>query len=237
MNVFVKTNIGLRENNEDSYYVDPNHTFLILADGMGGHAAGEKASEMAVTLLKKKLSKNIKNETNLLNLINTSIQEVNKRIYEESLSNIKYRGMGTTLSLVFYAFKSFYYVNIGDSRIYKLKGKKLLQLSKDDSFVNYLLEIGDITEEEARVHPKKNILTKALGTSEGIDFVVKVIDESEVDKLLLCSDGLSDILENREIEMFLSSGKMDDEKLDFMIKDVLKNGGKDNITIIVLERK
>lgn len=237
MKAYVNTNIGQRDNNEDSHYMSSDGNLLILADGMGGHAAGEKASEMAVSLLKKKMSVRIKDEQTLLNLLNKSIQEVNKEIYLESISNVKYRGMGTTLSLVYYAFGNFYYVNIGDSRIYRFMDGDLVQLSKDDSFVNYLLELGDITEEEARVHPKRNILTKALGTSEGIDFVVKAIDEEMVEKILLCSDGLTDILEKEEIESILNSDLDTNVKVDQLIKDTLDNGGKDNITVIILDRK
>lgn len=237
MRVFVKTDIGQRNNNEDSYYMSPSGKFMVLADGMGGHAAGERASELAVSLLTKKMSQKIKKESDLIDLLNKSIQEVNKKIFNESMSILKYRGMGTTLSLVFNGFGKYYYVNIGDSRIYRLKDQKLTQLSKDDSFVNYLLDLGDINEEEARIHPKRNILTKALGTAEGIDFVIKAIDEDNVDKLLLCSDGLSDILPKESIEKILNLECKTEKKIDKMISEVLKNGGKDNITIMVLDRK
>lgn len=237
MKAYVKTNIGHRDNNEDSYFLDKNRRFFILADGMGGHAAGEKASEMAVEFLKEHLSKKIKTESELIDLINRSVQAANHKIYQASAENIKYRGMGTTLSLVYHAFNCFYYLNIGDSRIYKLKNKRLIQLSKDDSFVNYLLDLGDISEEEARIHPKRNILTKALGTSEGIDFSIKVIAEEEVDKILLCSDGLSDILDNNTIEKYLCDSSPINQKLDLMIQKVLEDGGKDNITIMILDRE
>ena len=125
-----------------------------------------------------------------------------------------------------------YYINIGDSRIYGYDDA-LFQISKDDSFVNYLLDIGDISEEEARVHPKKNVLTKALGTTQGVDFQIRSLD-ANLSFIILCSDGLSDVVESADIQMVLETEKGDYSKK--LVQKALDGGGKDNITVIVLDK-
>lgn len=237
MKSYIKTDIGHRENNEDNYFLDKNNRYFILADGMGGHAAGEKASELAVSIVKEKLKNKVKNEDGLVRLMEDAVVEANKIIYEESLKNIKYRGMGTTLSLLYIFKGKFYFVNIGDSRIYALIEGELEQLSKDDSFVNYLLEIGDITPEEARVHNKRNVLTKALGTNETIEFDVNSLKCNEIDCALLCSDGLSDILTNEQIELVLNEKYDSETKVNTLVDQALILGGQDNITVILIDRR
>ncbi len=198
------THIGGRENNEDSYYVDPKKRFAILADGMGGHAAGEKASALAVNRLKEVLSVSVENERELLDLLNKGVHDVNQEIFNQSAAHLKYRGMGTTLSL-----------------IYLLKGKL------------YYINIGDISEEEARVHPKKNVLTKALGTTQGVDFQIRSLD-TDLKFIILCSDGLSDVVERADIQKVLETQTGDYAKT--LVEKALDGGGKDNITVIVLDK-
>ncbi|MDD7362946.1 MAG: Stp1/IreP family PP2C-type Ser/Thr phosphatase [Peptoniphilus sp.] len=231
MKISAYSHIGGRENNEDSYYVDPNKHFAILADGMGGHAAGEKASEIAVNVLKKRLSGTVKSEKKLLKLLNDGVREANTEIFKKSAEHLKYRGMGTTLSVVYLLNDKLYYLNIGDSRIYGY-GDELFQISKDDSFVNYLLDIGDISEEEARVHPKKNVLTKALGTAQGVDFEIRSLEEN-LRFIVLCSDGLSDVVDIQNIEKILESEEEDYSKR--LVQEALDCDGKDNITVIVFD--
>ena len=232
MKISAYTDIGGRENNEDSYYIDPRHRFAILADGMGGHAAGETASSIAVSTLRKMLSVPIENEKQLIDLLNRGVQEANREIFRQSEENFKLRGMGTTLSLVYILGKKLYYVNVGDSRIYGYR-EALFQISKDDSFVNYLLEMGDISEEEARVHPKKNVLTEALGTAKGIDFEIRTLP-LDMSYIILCSDGLSDVADIEEIEKTLLADKKDVAKR--LVRLALDAGGKDNITVIVFDK-
>lgn len=226
------THIGGRENNEDSYYVDPKKRFAILADGMGGHAAGEKASALAVNRLKEVLSVPVESEKELMDLLNKGVQDVNAEIFKQSAAHLKFRGMGTTLSLVYLLEDKLYYINIGDSRIYGYDDE-LFQISKDDSFVNYLLDIGDISEEEARVHPKKNVLTKALGTTQGVDFQIRSLD-GDLRFIILCSDGLSDVVDPETIQRILETEKGDISKK--LVQKALDNNGKDNITVIVFDK-
>lgn len=232
MKISAYSHIGGRDNNEDSYYVDPDGDFAILADGMGGHAAGEKASELAVNILKDKLSTPVKNEKELLNILNDGVREANHQIFKSSADHLKYRGMGTTLSLIYLLEDQLYYINIGDSRIYGYKDG-LFQISKDDSFVNYLVDIGDISEEEARVHPKKNVLTKALGTTKSVEFQIRSLD-ADLQFIVLCSDGLSDVVDFDIIAKVLESSEGDYSKL--LVQEALDRNGQDNITVIVFNK-
>ena len=232
MKISAYSHIGGRDNNEDSYYVDPKGDFAILADGMGGHAAGEKASELAVNILKDKLSTPVKNEKELLNILNDGVREANHQIFKSSADHLKYRGMGTTLSLIYLLEDQLYYINIGDSRIYGYKDG-LFQISKDDSFVNYLVDIGDISEEEARVHPKKNVLTKALGTTKGVEFQIRSLD-ADLQFIVLCSDVLSDFVDFYIMAKVLESSEGDYSKL--LVQEALDRNGQDNITVIVFNK-
>lgn len=238
MIVVAATNVGKhRKNNEDSYYVDENKKFFILADGMGGHLAGETASGLATQILSKNLSRLGENpkDSEIIEEIKKSIKNANEEIFNESKDIEQYRGMGTTLTLAYINNDELFFANIGDSRIYKINKayKKIEQLTRDDSYVNYLMEIGEITEEEAKVHPKKNVLTKALGTNEKIDFEISKIKLEKSDIILLCSDGLTNMVSNDDILNLII--KNESTKIhEILIDEALKNGGIDNVTLILV---
>lgn len=238
MIVVAATNVGKhRKNNEDSYYVDENKKFFILADGMGGHLAGETASALATQILSKSLSRLGENpkDSDIIEEIKKSIKDANEEIFNESKDIEQYRGMGTTLTLAYINNDELFFANIGDSRIYKINKacKKIEQLTRDDSYVNYLMEIGEITEEEAKVHPKKNVLTKALGTNEKIDFEISNIKLEKSDIILLCSDGLTNMVSNDDILNLIIKNEF--AKIhEILIDEALKNGGIDNVTLILV---
>lgn len=226
------TNVGkVRKNNEDAFKISDKENIYLLADGMGGHLGGEFASSMAVQDLEKLLI-DVRNKTE----IKEAIEEVNRKIYQKSLEDENLSGMGTTLSMVKILEDHLYFANIGDSRIYRLKDGSLTQLTIDDSYVNYLLEVGAITSDQAKDHPKKNVLLKALGTTEDIEVFVQEIQWQEDDLYLLCSDGLTNMLDEEEIQEILSSYEAK-EAVDVLIDRALGLGGKDNITVIILTIK
>lgn len=237
MNYVGKTNRGnVRKNNEDSYYISQSkNKYFIVADGMGGHLGGEEASSLATKTVAEVLdAKKISSPIEAQEEIALAIKKANTAIYKKGTEDFHLRGMGTTLSLLYFFEDEIIFSNVGDSRIYSLEDNTLTKLTKDDSFVNYLVEIGDITEEEANHHPKKNVLTKALGTSENIEFKVFRKKLSMKEKFLLCSDGLSNMVEEKIMAKFLRD--YDPEKAgDLLIKEALKNGGLDNITLIVID--
>ena len=229
------TNVGnYRKNNEDSYFVNDSKNLYILADGMGGHLAGEKASKMATDIIAShfKKNKNIRKTEDVIEILSSSIKNANKEIFESSENNEDYRGMGTTVSAGFVLEDVLVYSNIGDSRIYKIN-KGIEQLTRDDSFVNYLIEIGDITEEEAKNHPKKNVLTKALGTTETLDVYVNTLKIEKDDIFLFCSDGLTNMISDEEIFKIVKENTPEVAK-DVLLNLALENGGLDNITFILI---
>lgn len=235
MKVVSATNVGnYRENNEDSYYIDPSEKLFVLADGMGGHLAGEKASAMATEII----AKNFENLTencdiqDIMDMTNESIKKANYEIFKKSAENDDYRGMGTTVVMGYVLDDTFIYSSVGDSRIYVIDDD-INQITKDDSFVNYLMEIGEITEDEAKVHPKKNVLTKALGTNDDVEVIINNLKLKDKDIVLLCSDGLTNMVSNDKICEIVknNSPKIARDKL---IELALKNGGMDNITFILI---
>ena len=235
MRVVSATNVGnYRKNNEDSYFVNDSKNLYILADGMGGNLAGEKASKMATDIIAShfKKNKNIRKTEDVIEILSSSIKNANKEIFESSENNADYRGMGTTVSAGFVLEDVLVYSNIGDSRIYKIN-KGIEQLTRDDSFVNYLIEIGDITEEEAKNHPKKNVLTKALGTTETLDVYVNTLKIEKDDIFLFCSDGLTNMISDEEIFKIVKENTPEVAK-DVLLNLALENGGLDNITFILI---
>ena len=194
------TDIGLlRVNNQDSLFVSNMEDFplFIVADGMGGHKAGEIASSIAVETIKDIFLQNrerIRHEKDVIKTIEESFKEANKRIYFQALNEPKYSGMGTTLTMA-YLFKDEIYIgHIGDSRAYYIDNKGIRQITEDDSLVNELIKNGSITKEEALEHPQRNVITKALGTSIDIELDIQSYKYKKGDSLIICSDGLSNMV-------------------------------------------
>lgn len=230
------TDVGkVRRNNEDAYFTPKDkEPFFLLADGMGGHLGGERASALAITSLSEELPKvSEESSEEIKRGIIHAMEKANDLIYSESLSNPDYRGMGTTLSLLYIGEERVYFANIGDSRIYLFRDNELIQLTKDDSFVNYLLDVGEITEEEAINHPRKNVLTKALGTTPALDVEIHEKSREEGEIYLLCSDGLTAMVSFEEIEEILKDYSPE-EAANRLMDTALKNGGRDNVTLILL---
>lgn len=224
---------NIREINEDFYYVPyENGNLFILADGMGGHLAGETASRMAVETVVEELSGKFKTSDELVTKIKEAVKIANEVVYKKSLEDLNLRGMGTTISIGYIYQGKFYYTNVGDSRIYKI-AEEIEQVTKDDSFVNYLVEIGEITEEEAKQHPKKNVITRAIGTAEDLNAEVKNFDLA-TGEILMCSDGLSNMVSNEEILEVLKNSEMKNWG-DNLLSKALNAGGMDNITFIIIE--
>lgn len=235
MKVVSATNVGnYRKNNEDSYYVNESKNLYVLADGMGGHLAGERASKMATEIIGQDFAKDreIKSIDDAIEILSSSIRDANKKIFESSQENEDYRGMGTTLSSGLILGDVLIYSNIGDSRIYRIN-EEMEQITQDDSFVNYLIEIGEITEEEAKNHPKKNVLTKAMGTTSDIEVIVNTLDIKDRDVFLFCSDGLTNMVSDEEIFKIVKENSPEEAR-DMLLDLALKNGGMDNITFILV---
>lgn len=231
----------VRNHNEDSVTILKNASdeyLMIVADGMGGHRKGEVASSIAVSRLGKRFNDtpSIGTKLDAVNWLNDNINEINREILEYGETNVDSKGLGTTVVVALLTKNYLIFGNIGDSSGYVMKNNKLHKVTKAHTLVNLLVEAGNITEEEAKTHPKKNILMKALGVSEKCELDIFDVD-IESDAILLCSDGLTNMLSDEQIEKVLLDEEMDiDEKVDKLIKKCNARGGNDNISIAYLNR-
>lgn len=240
MKSFYLTDAGrIRSHNEDSVTILKNASdeyLLMVADGMGGHRAGEVASSLAVTHLGKRFSKiaSLGSKLDAVNWLNDNANEINNEIIEYAKTNPEATGLGTTLVLAILTKEYLIFGNIGDSTGFVLKNKHLHQVTKPHSLVNLLVEAGQLTEEEAKYHPKKNVLMKALGAMEKVELDIFDVDLSS-EAILLCSDGLTNMLTNEQIEKVLNDDTLEvEEKVIKLIRKCNARGGQDNISIAYL---
>lgn len=231
----------VRSHNEDSVTILKNASeeyLLIVADGMGGHRKGEVASSIAVSRLGKRFNEtpSIGTKLDAVNWLNDNINEINKEILEYGENNIDSKGLGTTVVVALLTKNYLIFGNIGDSSGYVIKNKKLHKVTKAHTLVNLLVEAGNITLEEAKTHPKKNILMKALGVSEKCELDIFDVD-IESEDIMLCSDGLTNMLSDEQIEKVLIDEELDaEEKIEKLIMKCNARGGNDNISIAYLTR-
>ena len=225
-----RSDIGLlREGNEDSGYAGPR--LLVLADGMGGHAAGEVASSVAVAMLAS-----LDDDSpgpDILDRLSSAVQEANNHLRDMVLGDPDLEGMGTTLTALLRAGSRFGLVHIGDSRCYLLRGDQLQQITKDHTFVQTLVDDGRITAEEASHHPQRNVIVRALDGREDVDLDLSIREAKVGDRYLLCSDGLSDVLSEETLRDTLAGADSPDSAAEELVGLALRGGGPDNITAIV----
>lgn len=235
-----KTDIGLtRMINEDRVLVQEElngFTLAIVADGMGGHQAGDVASEMAIQLLHEQLHHLERDMTleQLEQLLQQTFQTVNAQIYERSLQKPEFEGMGTTVVVAVATERQVVIGNIGDSRAYVLQDGQLTQLTEDHSLVSELLRTGQISEADSEIHPQRNVLTRALGTESSAKIDLYHLDWYKEQILLLCSDGLTNHVDDEMIADILLEETSLQQRTDRLINTALEAGGKDNISVVLL---
>lgn len=237
MLTYYQTDPGkVRSHNEDSVNIveNSNGEFLVVvADGMGGHKAGEVASSLAVNELSKRFSElsSIGTKEEAVIWLKEIIDEVNIKILKYAEEHIDASGLGTTCVCSIITNEFLLFGNIGDSSGFVLKKGKLYKVTKDHTLVNILLENGELTESAAKIHPQKNVLMKALGAAEQIEMDIFDV-EREVDGIFLCSDGLTNMLTVEQIEKILNDEELElEEQVGKMIMKANMRGGNDNITI------
>ncbi|MBN2852591.1 MAG: Stp1/IreP family PP2C-type Ser/Thr phosphatase [Clostridia bacterium] len=236
MEFSAKTDIGnIKDNNEDSFITISNENVSIfaVADGMGGHDFGEEASHIAVTYIKESDKDSLCQET-IKDYITDIFNKINEKIHLTGLMKNSVLGMGTTLTMAVIMKNHMFIGHVGDSRLY-LINQTIRQLTKDHSYVEELIDKGMITEKEAKTHPKKNIITRALGTAKriAVDIIEQPLNDKDI--LLICSDGLSNMLEDSEIKEIVDVGDSLDITNEKMIKIAKERGGYDNITVITVK--
>ena len=239
---YAKTDVGkARDLNEDSYYITTDQfqklQLFILADGMGGCNAGDLASSLALMSAKSYIENNFENtpkdKENICKLVKSSMEYANMVVHEKSLENKNLDGMGTTLEVCLIYNNSVYIGHIGDSRVYRIRNDFIRKLTQDHSYVQKLVQEGTITKEEAEHHAKKNILMKALGCNAYVEPDVMVKGFQKGDILIICSDGLTNMVNIDDIYNIVK------DNFELATKELIdlanQNGGMDNITIITIK--
>ncbi len=206
---------------------------FMVADGMGGHKAGDYASRCAVDTIVRSVMEDA--QTDQEEIIRKAISVANEEILEKSTEDPNYEGMGTTLVACTIAENLMKVANVGDSRLYLLREHKITQITEDHSLVQEMVRLGKIDQENARNHPKKNIITKAVGVMPEVEADYFDVPLQKGDEILLCSDGLSNMLEDEEIRMIMEAGRDITEQAEALVRAANNNGGKDNISVIVIE--
>lgn len=228
----------VRDHNEDSVIICENknkEVLMAVADGMGGHKAGEVASSIAVAHLEQKFVAldTIGSYDDAVRWIEITVNEINEKIYQYTVDNPASQGMGTTLVLSIMTEEMLIFGNVGDSSGFVVRNGKLHKITQDHTLVSLLISTGELTDDEARHHPRKNVLMKALGSVTNIDMDIFHV-ENEVDGIFLCSDGLTNMLDEEQINKILKEKSSIEEKLRKLIFKSNNRGGTDNISVAYL---
>ncbi len=231
----------VRDHNEDSVTIVKNNSGEILmavADGMGGHKGGEIASSIAITHIGKRFidTFSVGNKEDAINFLKEIVSEANMLLYRYTEENPESLGMGTTIVMALLTDEFLLFGNIGDSSGFVIKNKKLYKITNDHTLVNLLVKSGEITEEEAKDHPRKNVLMRALGANISVEMDVFDV-ERDVNAILLCSDGLTNMLDDTQIENVLNSDIDIDAKVQKLINKANNRGGTDNISVAYLQKE
>ena len=231
----------VRERNEDSVIIVENaagEVLMCVADGMGGHKDGEVASSIAITHISKRFKEisSVGNKEDAVNWIQSTVSEANAQIFKYVAEHPESKGMGTTVVLAILTSTFLMFGNIGDSSGYVIKNKKLHKVTIDHTLVNLLVKSGELTEEEAKEHPRKNVLMKALGATTTVDIDIFNV-ELGVDGVMLCSDGLTNMLTETQITKVLNADNSIEEKLNKLIFKCNNRGGNDNISVALLYKE
>lgn len=240
MRAFAKSDIGkLRDKNQDSFYISSPEDKLqlfIVADGMGGYKGGEVASKLAVETSKNYIINNFDtiehDRESILNLIKSAIEYANLVVFEKSREIPELENMGTTIDVCLVIPNKVYIGHVGDSRVYRKRKDFFRKLTTDHSYVQKLVSDGTITKEEAYNHPKKNMLIKALGCSSFVEPDVTVKGFLKDDILLMCSDGLTNMLRDEEIAEIINENP--NEACNILVDKANEKGGLDNITAVII---
>jgi protein phosphatase len=239
LRIAARTDVGrVRSGNEDNLFVeaDTHRGIFIVADGMGGHAAGEVASEMAVQIDGQRLSAvGSVREAEVVPVLTGSLKEANREIYRRMLAEHDKQGMGTTASALVISAHGFLIGQIGDSRVYLFRDGVLTQLTKDHSYVQEQVDAGVLTPEQARYHPYSTVITRCVGSSDEVEVDVFTGAVRPGDLFLVASDGLTGMLEDGQIARLLGTHAGPGRMVDALIEEANAHGGLDNITAIVVE--
>ncbi|MBW4661233.1 MAG: protein phosphatase 2C domain-containing protein [Drouetiella hepatica Uher 2000/2452] len=224
----------LRTVNQDDYYLDPRGRFFVVADGMGGHAGGQEASRIATEAIRECLEEYWDSDESSGALLENAFLKANQAILLDQSRHPERSDMGTTAVALLLRANQSWCAHIGDSRLYRLRGAKLSQITEDHTWVARAMRIGEITPDQARIHPWRHILSKCLGREDLRQVEVQNFDLQSNDRLLLCSDGLTEELSDHLIAQHLKTIRSCDRAATALVNAAKDKGGRDNITVVIV---
>jgi len=240
MKIYGMTDVGIvRSNNQDTFgfcEYDMNCCYAVVCDGMGGHAGGNIASETATEAIKQTISDAYEvfgRDRDICKLLESSLKRANDTVFARSIEEPDLKGMGTTAVIAFYIDGSMYVAHVGDSRAYMFSAGTLIPVTKDHSIVQEMIDSGELTPEEAENHPYKHVITRALGIVAGVEVDSCKLENYNGEKILLCSDGLTNMVSTEEIENVLNT-ESPENVCERLVSLASEHGGKDNITVVLL---
>ncbi len=224
----------VRANNQDSFYVDPEGRFFIVADGMGGHAGGEHASQITTKSIREYLDVTWHSSESPTTLLEEAIRKANQEIVADQDANPMRGDMGTTVVVVMFRNDQVWFCHVGDSRLYRLRGAYLEQLTEDHTWIARAVKTGNIHPDEARSHPWRHMLLQCLGREDLKGAPVQTTDFQPGDRLLICSDGLTEELTDDRIAKYLKEIRPCQKAVEALIEAAKEHGGRDNVTAVVI---
>jgi PPM family protein phosphatase len=225
----------IRSNNQDAYYTDPQGRFFVVADGMGGHAGGEEASRIATQEIRDYLEKYWQSFQLPKDLLMQALSRANEAILEDQRTHPERADMGTTVVVVLcWNSELLWCAHVGDSRLYRFRESNLEQMTEDHTWVARAIKLGDITAEEARLHPFRHVLSRCLGREDLNQIDIQQLDVKVGDRLLLCSDGLTEELVEQKINDCLKHNSSLKQAASSLVEAAKKEGGHDNITVVIV---
>ena len=242
MYVFGATDIGrVRSSNQDSYRcgkLNETAVYAIVCDGMGGANGGNIASNIAADIMEKRVVSQYREnmpEASVLNMLESAVDAANIEVFDRATADPELMGMGTTLITVIVDNGRAMVVHVGDSRVYYLSSDELRQVTTDHSVVQEMIQKGQITEEQAKAHPRKHFITRAIGVENEVRPDFDVFDMKPKDRVLLCSDGLTNMIQQEKLKALLGQNAVDTLPAE-LISQANENGGEDNITAVIIEQ-
>lgn len=225
----------VRSVNQDSYVVDdPQGRFFVVADGMGGHAGGQEASKIATEVIKAHLLEKWNSDLDSEDLLKEAIDRSNQSILEDQQSHPERADMGTTVVVLIFRNDQSWCAHVGDSRLYRLRDSQLEQLTEDHTWVGFALKAGEISKEQAKFHPWRHVLSQCLGRKDLQRIDIQKLDIQSGDRLLICSDGLTEEVSDEQIQNFLAQPETCEEAGSQLILAAKEAGGSDNITVVIV---
>jgi protein phosphatase len=230
-----KTDVGIRRTkNEDAYYIDPEGRFCLVADGMGGHACGQEASRLASEKIRAYLEEYWEATLESDSLLEGAFYYANQSLVQEQTKYPEREGMGTTAVVLLFRQGDVWCGHVGDSRFYLLRGNQLKQITQDHTWLARALKIGDVSPQEAKSHPWRHVLFQCLGRKELPQVEINPVVFQTGDRLLLCTDGLTEEVPEADIKQLLQSNASSEQIAAELVEAAKQNGGSDNITVIVI---